>query len=380
MPNRINSNIGRTSIDEKVRMKLWAVSGGRCELCNRLLYSDIHYGYDGNFGEMAHIHAVSEGGPRHKVGMTREEKNRIENLMLLCEEHHHMIDSNPENYSDGTLMQRKRQHEERIRRVTEIPEEQSCRIVSYFSNIDQSEVFSSDALLHFAVVSAGLYPKQEPTIQLHRGIPMRYTPSKDSFDEKSRELERQFKDWFDSLKVEDAVALFALAPQPLLFKLGTLISDQHNVYVFQNHRDGHKWAWKKNADDVEYLLKKTRSIPDPTNVALAMDLSAEIIDSRIIRTVGERANIYHLTIAMPNRTFVETQKIQDDFVVKFREAMELIKNENQKNERIDVFMAMPASLVIRAGMDYMPKSDIPLVLYEQASADGGFFETLTIGG
>ena len=30
-------------------MKLWAVSGGRCELCNRLLYSDQHFGIDGNF-------------------------------------------------------------------------------------------------------------------------------------------------------------------------------------------------------------------------------------------------------------------------------------------------------------------------------------------
>ena len=69
---KVNSEIGRTSIDEKVRMRLWAVSGGRCELCNRLLYQDLVFGCDGNFGEMAHIHAVSEGGPRHKYGMTPE--------------------------------------------------------------------------------------------------------------------------------------------------------------------------------------------------------------------------------------------------------------------------------------------------------------------
>ena len=127
----MNSCIGRTTIDEKVRMKLWAISGGRCEMCNRLLYSDLHYGNDGNFGELAHIHAVSEGGPRHKFGMTPEEKNNIENLMLLCEEHHHMIDNNPNDYSDGTLTRTKQAHEERIRRVTEISEEQSCRIACY---------------------------------------------------------------------------------------------------------------------------------------------------------------------------------------------------------------------------------------------------------
>ena len=97
---KVNSEIGRTSIKEHIRMRLWAVSGGRCELCNRILYQDLVYGHDGNFGEMAHIHAVSEGGPRHKYGMTEAEKNNVENLMLLCAEHHHLIDTYPEDFSD----------------------------------------------------------------------------------------------------------------------------------------------------------------------------------------------------------------------------------------------------------------------------------------
>ena len=380
MPAKMNSCIGRTAIDEKVRMKLWAISGGRCEICNRLLYSDLHYGNDGNFGEFAHIHAVSNGGPRHKVGMTTEEKNNIENLMLLCEEHHHMIDSNPENYSDGILLKRKRQHEERIRTVTEIAEEQSCRIAGFFSNIDHAEIYSSDRLLRAAAISAGLYPKQEPTILLHKDAITRYIPSKEIFELKAHELERQFKEWFDAFKAEDAIALFALAPQPLLFKLGTLINDQYNVQVFQCHRTGHKWAWKQDADSVDYILSITRTVSEPANVALVMDLSAEIVDTRILSAVGEQTKIYHLTIATPNRNFVQTPEIQNQFVVKFREAMEAIKNENPQIDCIRVFMAMPASLAVRAGMDFMPKADVPLVLYEQATADDGFFEALTIGG
>jgi hypothetical protein len=40
---------------------------------------------------------------------------------------------------------------------------------------------------------------------------------------------------------------------------------------------------------------------------------------------------------------------------------------------------MPNSLAIRAGMDYMPKADLPVVLYEQANQADGFFEAMTIG-
>ena len=41
---------------------------------------------------------------------------------------------------------------------------------------------------------------------------------------------------------------------------------------------------------------------------------------------------------------------------------------------------MPNSLAIKAGMDYMPKTDLPLIVYEQATQRDGFFEALTIGG
>ena len=378
---KINSEIGRTTISEAVRTKLWAVSGGRCELCNKLLYSNQHYGIDGNFGQMAHIHAVGRGGPRHKSGMTTEEKNDISNLMLLCSDDHHLIDKRPDDFSDGLLLQRKAQHEERIRLVTEISNEQSCKIVTYFVNTDNTEVFTTESLLRAATISADLYASQEPVIQLHQDTRTSYIPSKEEFTSKSGELERQFKRWFDDIiKKQDIVALFALAPQPLLFKLGTLFSDQNNVRVFQCHRAGYKWAWKDSSEAVKYSFIKTKSTDGSPNVALVMDLSASITDNRIESAIGGDVTIYHITIPKPNRSFVDTEDIQNSFVPVFREAMETIKNENTACNLVKVFMAMPQSLAIRAGMDYMPKADLPLILYEQNSINEGFFETITIGG
>lgn len=377
---KVNSEIGRTAIDERVKMKLWAVSGGRCEMCNRLLYSDLSFGADGNFGELAHIHAVSAEGPRHKIGMTPEEKNNIENLVLLCGEHHHLVDANPLDYGEGYLVKRKRKHEERIRSVTDIGADQSCRMVSFFSNIDHLEVFNSERLFKDAVRSAEMMPLQQPVIPLHRDSHVRYEATKDNFEAKAKDLETQFKSWFDSVvKTEDAIAVFALAPQPLLFKLGTLINDQYNTQVFQCHRNGHKWAWKANDTSVEYLIRQTRSV-DEGKEALVLDLSAEIVDDRIIRVLGEKCSITHITIDAPNRLFVTSKRTQDLFISSFREAMETIKNYRPAPTEIHVFMAAPNSLVIRAGMDYMPKTDLPLVLYEQGTAEQGFFETIRIGG
>ncbi len=299
---------------------------------------DLSFGTDENFGELAHIHAVSAGGPRHKIGMTTEEKNNIENLMLLCEEHHHLIATNPSDYGEAYLVDRKRKHEARIRNVPEISEDQTCRMVSFFSNIDHQEVFNSERLFKDAVLSAELIPMQQPVIPLHRDSYVRYEATKENFEAKARDLETQFKSWFDSvIKTEDAIAIFALAPQPLLFKLGTLVNDQYNAQVFQCHRTGHKWAWKSTVQPVEYQIKTTRS-SESNKVALVIDLSAEIIDDRITRVLGEKISITHLTIDTPNRLFVTGKDVQDSFVVSFRKVIEDIKNHRPEPTEIHVFM------------------------------------------
>ena len=378
--NVMNSEIARSSIKDCVRMKLWAISGGRCELCNRLLYSDLCFGVDGNFGELAHIHAISSGGPRHKRSMAKEDRDNIENLMLLCEEHHHMIDNNPHDYGDRFLISEKKKHEERIRRVTNISDHQSCRIVSFFMSICGQDEFNSERLFKDAVLSAGLLPMQHPVINLHDHMNTEYNPTKDSFIAKEHDLEREFQKWFnDAIKSEESVAVFSIAPQPLLFKLGTLFSDRYNTQIFQCHRFGHKWAWKEdNCETVSFKIEQTHS--GENCLAFVLDLSAEIKDDRVMSVLGEDTTIIHLTIDNPDRMFVSCKQIQDDFVIQYRNVMERIKNHRPKPSQIHLFMAMPNSLAIRAGMDYMPKSDLPVVLYEQVSDEIGFIETIKIGG
>ena len=377
---KINSEIGRTSIDEKVKMKLWAVSAGRCEICNEPLYTDGVLGFDGNFGEMAHIHAVSEGGPRHKYHMTKEEKNNFDNLMLLCPKHHHLIDSKPEEFEDGYLIHLKKMHEDRIRQLTDITEKESTKIVSFFSNIDNQQLFSSERVLKEAVLSAGKYPMNDCVIDLCAGLNTKYEPTKALLLQKSSDLEKDFSFRFNSIiKGRDSISIFALAPQPLLFKLGTLINDQYNAIAFQCHRSGHKWAWKNSGDKVEYYIKKTK-IGTNSKVALVIDLSAKILDDRITSVLGDDVTIVHLTIDSPNRDFVKTQEIQNDFVLCFRDTMERIKNLRPAPKIVHLFTAMPNSLAVKAGMDYMPKTDLPILIYEQAEVHRGFFDTLQIGG
>lgn len=62
-------------------------------------------------GQVCHIYALSEQGPRGKPGLTAEELNSPENLILLCPTHHRLVDCQHESYPAEELKKWKREHE-----------------------------------------------------------------------------------------------------------------------------------------------------------------------------------------------------------------------------------------------------------------------------
>ena len=96
---------------QKTVKRLFAVSRNRCAFpnCESPLVED-----SGTVtGEIAHIRAASENGPRFDHEQSDEERHSFANLMLLCGRHHKVIDSEVEHYSTAFLTEMKRTHEER---------------------------------------------------------------------------------------------------------------------------------------------------------------------------------------------------------------------------------------------------------------------------
>lgn len=54
-------------------------------------------------GEISHIYAASDDGPRGKPGLTDDERNAPDNLVLLCGHHHNLVDDQWETYPAQTL-------------------------------------------------------------------------------------------------------------------------------------------------------------------------------------------------------------------------------------------------------------------------------------
>lgn len=99
--------------------RLLLESGGICAFpgCHRLLVSEDAPEEPGAvIAEVAHIVAESREGPRGSEPLSEDERNQPANLIVVCPEHHKVIDSQPKTYSIAVLRQMKVDHVAEVRR------------------------------------------------------------------------------------------------------------------------------------------------------------------------------------------------------------------------------------------------------------------------
>ncbi|MGV9353285.1 HNH endonuclease [Streptomyces misionensis] len=82
--------------------------------------------------EVAHIRALSNGGPRAVPGLSIEERNSIGNLILLCPSCHDLVDKSESEYTISALLRMKAEHEERAASMRQSGQSWNMR----FSSID----------------------------------------------------------------------------------------------------------------------------------------------------------------------------------------------------------------------------------------------------
>lgn len=370
--------MSKTSIPNKVSNLLWAKSAGRCQYegCNKILYEDIITKSSYNSAYIAHIVADSENGPRGDKEQSNKLSSDIDNLMLLCDEHHRLIDKvDVEGHTVERLINMKKKHEDRIALLTSIDINKQTNIVIYKANID-----IHNALLDFQRTTEAIVPQWYPADK----HPINLSLTNSTFEDKeelywiveSRNLESQFKEKirYKMDQNNQHYSIFAIAPQPLLMKLGTLISDIYNVEVYQLHREPSTWRWLESDEDIIYSISNNNKASD--NVAINISLSANIDNSRIEKVLGDDVCIWTLTIENPNNDFLKSKSQLSKFRQVFRLLLNEIKLSNKNYKEINIFPAAPVSIAVEIGRVWMPKADLNLKIYDENRSKGGFFYAL----
>ncbi len=370
----------RKKIPEKVSVLLWGKAAGRCEYCNKLVMQDSLTKTEFNIGDKAHIISHSEEGPRGSETLPDELINDISNIMLLCDECHELIDKGDlERYTPELLREIKQNHERHIEYVTSLKEDRKSHMLLYGANIGQHSSSVSWKRAIPAMLEEKRFPTEKPAIELS----LKNSPFQDKEPEfwaiEEKNLTRQFSEIVKPRLKNGSIehlSIFALASQPLLIKLGDLLSDINAADVYQLHRETPDWVWQKGPDDFDFLINRPNRIFE--KIALNLSLSANITNDRINEILGENVSIWKITIENPNNDFMKSKKQLSLFREKFRFLLNEIKTTHGQENQINIFPAVPVSIAVEIGRVRHPKADLPYIVYDQNNKMDGFVKTIEI--
>lgn len=374
--------MSKTTIPWKTKILLWTKAGGRCQYrgCNVDLIGDYVSGNeDAKFGFIAHIIADEARGPRGDAILSPKLAKALSNLMLMCAKHHKLIDvDGVATHPSDLLTDMKTAHERRIAELTGVQEDRASHALCYSAKIGNHESpISFDRIrrdmlpdrypadgraIHIEVLGASGIPDGDP---LYWEMQRRNLRSKFSSMVGERIERREIRH----------LSVFGLAPQPLLMELGRLLCDIGEADVHQLHREPKGWRWAEDGPRIAYKIRPPAdTLGKP---ALILALSATVTPERVTALLGPNVSIWSITAETPGNDIMRHKEDLREFRRLVRSILDAIKAAHGESATIAVFPALPLSAAIEVGRVWMPKADLPLLVYDEQKPRG-FIPTIRI--
>lgn len=365
-----------SSIDRKTQLILMGKAAGKCTFrgCNKCVVEEVLTKKRVNLSNFAHIIADSPNGPRGDAVLSERLKSAESNLMVMCRDHHKLIDDDENTYTVGVLKEMKKEHEEYIEKLLKIKQENKVLVVKYTFSIADRPISISDADINTNTFKENMYPDE--IIDLS-GCSYDETNIEGLFELESKNIKRLFDEKVKPKLDRDCkqkVFLYGMASQALLIYLGTLFSEVTTVEVQQLQREPKEWYLSNETDNevtfkVEYPEKKS------SKVALNISVTGDISEERIRAVTGEDCDIVKIESNIHGRDIIKSKKDLENYRITIREVFEKIKDEYGRDCEINIFPAMPISIAVETGRCWMKKVDSTLTILDERN---GFKKVLKI--
>lgn len=257
----------------QTKRKIMQDSHGRCmfEGCGEDLGLDKLTGTEGNFSYLAHNVASSEKGPRGIVGLSEKLSDSSNNVLLLCDKHHRLIDkiATPD-YPASRLSEMRREF---IKTADKLLDGLSYQPIPAFSVLwpVHRQVISGPSSTQ---VSQSLSTLKS---RLH-GIVNEVSDNESVLRESDPEIIREImihciNTTADKIQMQAhnsryRVALYAFGLMPELIALGAKLGNKNEITPIPRFRDSNQWVWPSEEptgpfytiSGIEYLSDNEKDI------------------------------------------------------------------------------------------------------------------------
>lgn len=375
-----DTSITRSALSESVKQRVWGRSAARCVLCSQWLINSEHFLHSTSVGELAHGVAAVAGkkAPRGAAPLDAEERAQEENILLLCHSCHRVVDSEEhrDKYTVEFLKTKKTEHERRVREVTNFATLRRATVLSLHAQIRGTISPASADQISTALLSAGLTGLGADT----RNGKFDVTLDQGEQDEWSwvagqSKVDKVVDRVNETVAAGDisVIAVFAIAPIPILAYLGSRLDDKTEVALFPRQRvdSSSAWTWSGlSAPPTRFAVECGAESAGDDDIAVILNVSGTVNENHLPAAL---AHAPKLTIMpekdTPHPDLVHSVVMLNEFAATWRSALATAESRWPNAQRIHIFAAVPTTVAITIGRYRMRDSHPIFVLYQRANSD-----------
>lgn len=381
-------------ISERTAQKVWADAGARCmfEGCGHDLSEISLWTKAARVGYLAHIVASDPEGPRGNQEDSHRLANNPDNIMLMCDEHHRLIDSFAPHYYTAEILNKMRQtHRDVVRNYLDSLAFPRTRTVTLHANLanvptyfHDSEFIEAIVATRRAMVPGVIHYIRRTSQRDDRHLPEFWYQYLREHENQIRQLVTEFNS--ASSLISENLAIFPLHHTPTLVLAGRIMGEAQAIQVFQYDRDRKSWAWnsqteahpqgtfrveyprQERSDEVLITLELTALIDED---ALPTDLKAGL-DSGQLPWI-------RITTSKIGFNCIGRSEDLEQFAQIARKAI-VYAQDVMRVKKVRLIAISPASTVFCFGQMLQAGNHPEYIVYDRPSRDCNFVPALSITG
>ena len=255
-------------------------SHGRCMFtgCGERLDYDVVTGTKGNYSYLAHNVASSEQGPRGITELSDKLSDDPDNVLLLCDKHHRLIDKvAASDYTASTLSAMRNEFCIVANGLLDGLQYEPIPVYAVLWPVN-SQIVSPPSYLQIANSLSKIQSRMHEQLntlsdneELLRSSPeilWQYMPT--TIENSSSKIIQQIKS--HGYKA----ALFGFGPMSALIGLGAKLGNKSTITPMLRHREGGQWSWPSNSSNGKfYKIEGFEDLKERTDFVINIVLTAE---------------------------------------------------------------------------------------------------------
>jgi len=372
---KLNNKSSRSYSNRTLKI-LWGRAAGRCALptCRLELFVDAtDHDPIVIIGDIAHITASSNSGPRANRNKTKKERDEYDNLILLCKNCHDTLDGQKNSNSEEKIYKLKDDHEAWVR--NSLPERGKSTMGWAVMLLQGVHPFDLERVITALIPD---FPEGDP-------ITIKVEPDKQDWREIQQMIIWQVDKLFSSKDPFDfRLAVFPLAPVTACIALGYYLTNRPNVRLFQYDRDEHIWNWpdqKAPLTEIRIDGMPADVVNGVGDVAILFHLSASITDDDIAELKMSFLGKINIRVSSPNTGWLRHADQLKKIATYARMVFEDCLAHYPKSTKWHIFFAGPAPAGVIIGQQANPTMCPPIQLYEfKKNRTPAYEPSIIIGG